>query len=387
MEQLKVKNFRVIFVADPHMSNKLPYSKPTQDGLTDRFEHQLSFWDSVRSEAEKSKVDAVIILGDLFDKAVVDAVTLTYTIDAIVKIPCDVFILPGNHDANIANGRFLVEAFGKMGNEHVKVIGDKDYSTIQVDLDGEILEFWPMAFKSVERTEKELREINSKISLQIKTPNHNYLLLHNEIKGAKNNGGEARGGLSSRLVCQDFERVYAGHYHKMQNFGPLGNGLYVGSPMHHDFEDVGNAPGFLLTNFEKGEGKEVIVVDTHIEIDLPKFYIHKSLDEPITAKPGDYVRFELNATKVKWPKILSRAKAVCDKLMTDSQVNAFAVHVVEPHHKSRIKSDDADDGKPIKFENAIADYVDSEDVETNGLNHGKLKKIGLRFLNMAKELE
>lgn len=375
-----VKNFKTLFLADPHMSNKLPYAKPTKDGLTDRFEDQLELWSQIHACVEKDKVDAVVILGDLFDKSIVDAVTLTYTVDEISKTPCDVFILPGNHDANNTNGRFIVEAFGRMQNEHIKVIGDKDYSTIQVGLDDEILEFWPMSFKSVEKTFNELKEINSKIDRK----KHNFLLLHNSIIGANHLGWKSKEGLSPRFVCQDFERVYAGHFHKTQTFGPKENGIYIGSPMHHDFGDVGHIAGFLVVDFCKTE-KGFEIKEEFKKTDLPNFYVAKSLEEKTKAKKGDYLRFELKATKAQWARLMaSKARKVCSLLEENEGIHASFVHVVESHHKSRIGEGKIEGS--IKLEEAIEDYVNSVDVVTKGLNLKKLKKIGCDYLELIKEL-
>jgi len=311
------EKFSALVIADPHMSNRLPYSKPTENGLTDRFEDQLSLWGSVGTVVKDRGVDAVFILGDLFDRSLVDAVTLTHTVEVITNLECDVFILPGNHDANSAGGRFVVEAFGKMKNNRVQVIGESEGATLQVELKKATLEFWPMAYKPVKQTEKELETIRKKINSKHK----NFLLIHNSIVGAQHYGWTCNDGLEADNVCEGFERVYAGHFHTSQTFGKEMKGLYVGSPMHHDFSDVGVTSGFLLVEFG-GDGK---FKEEFFQSTLPEFHVCRDLKEKVGAKIGDYLRFEIEATNAQWVKAKVKAKELCESLKKESGINAMFV--------------------------------------------------------------
>src|ERR1041384_6049884 len=119
-----LKPFRALFIPDIHMSNHLPQAVLAEDGVTDRLEDQVALWDRVKQTTVEWEVDAVFVLGDLFDKSLVDAVTLTVTVDCIVSVPVDIYILPGNHDAvSTEGGRFTVEAFAKMKCGHVRYLG------------------------------------------------------------------------------------------------------------------------------------------------------------------------------------------------------------------------------------------------------------------------
>ena len=55
------------------------------------------------NEALQSKVDLVIIAGDLFDHNGVDDELVDYVVKSLQRLPMDVVILPGNHDCIMPN--------------------------------------------------------------------------------------------------------------------------------------------------------------------------------------------------------------------------------------------------------------------------------------------
>ncbi len=367
---MKPDRFNVLMIADPHMCNRLPYAKPTENGLTDRFEDQLRMWNGISTVIAERDIDAVFVLGDLFHRSTVDAVTLTHTVDVITGLNCDVFILPGNHDANNVGGRFVVEAFGKMRNDRVNVIGETDSTTLQVELKNAVLEFWPMAFKPMDQTNRELEAIQAKLNRK----HSNILLIHNSIKGAKHLGWTCDDGLESDHVCDGFDRVYAGHFHTPQTFGA--RGLYVGAPMQHDFGDVGRVPGYLIVEFDSDGNNEEFVKTA-----LPEFHIYDSLDAEVSAEIGDYVRFEIEATHAQWVKLKPKARVVCDELRRTMSVNATFVHKPVSHHKTRMNEDGIDGA--IDMNKAIDEYVGAAGVVTKGMSKKTLKKFGRKFLGQV----
>lgn len=75
-----MKTYTVIAISDVHMSNRLPFAQPTTNGMTDRLEDQIRLWAHVAKTATDTEAKAILVLGDLFDKALVDPVTLHATV-------------------------------------------------------------------------------------------------------------------------------------------------------------------------------------------------------------------------------------------------------------------------------------------------------------------
>ncbi|MGW8177323.1 MAG: metallophosphoesterase family protein [bacterium] len=304
---MKESTYKVVAIADVHMSNKLPYARPTEDGRTDRLDEQVALWEAVSVTAVKEKADAILILGDLFDKSLVDAVTLTATVEAIVAMPCDVWILPGNHDAStITGGRFTVEAFDAMKKKRVHVFKPGETRYIN-----EWLRFHPVPFCPSEDAMTWINGYQSEIASS-PASGMDVLLLHHSIVGCEHLGWTCDQGLDSELICEGFDAVFAGHFHEHQKFGPDLQGMYLGAPMHHNYGDVGRGAQFWVITFAE-TGK---ITTQAMDPNLPKFFKAELDDElnsvgewdPTIHMPvrGDFVRYEVWATAERWTEIKPR---------------------------------------------------------------------------------
>lgn len=352
----------MLAIADVHMSNKLPYALPTSHGRTDRLENQLKLWEHVGKVAEMRDVDAIYILGDLLDKAVVDPVTFTELVKALVKLPAPVYFLPGNHDAASLRGeRFTVEAFGEMGRADFRVIGMGEPEPMRVR---GWLEMWPLAFMPVTDTVAAL----AKMSLD--TDITNVLLFHNSVLGAMHMSWKCDDGMEPDKVVGGFDWVLCGHFHDHQEFGD-GKGMYLGAPMHHHYGDVGREAGYWVITFDDEGGRE----DEFIDPGLPHFHVHKNLaTKAKSAKKGDYVRYEIHATHADWASMQPQAVEAIARLQTQG-VHADYKHKPIYHHKTRLKK--AVGGKTkLSMDDAISQYVDAADVVTGDLDPKLLKRIG-----------
>ena len=362
-------SYKVLAIADFHMSNRLPYARPTKRDQTDRLEDQLALWDQVKQVAIAEEIETILVLGDLFDKSLIDAVTLTHTVSAIIGLGTEVLILPGNHDANsIRGGRFTVEAFGAMGHDRIQVIGEQSGQRVEV---GQLV-FHPVAFKPSLAAMEEIRFIQAGLD----SSRYNVLLLHASILGARHMGWECDDGLDPDAVCSGFDLVLAGHFHAHQLFGSCG--MYLGAPMHHHYGDVGRSAGFWLFEF----GRKGLRNKTFIESNAPKFHLCKSLKENHDAGPGDYLRYELEATHARWAKIKPKAQAHCEALRATG-VKADFKHKPVYHHESRLV---AASGISIglSMESALVEYTKASGVKTAGLDSKRLKTMGLDALALAR---
>lgn len=363
-----------------HMSNKLPYAQPGagDQGITDRLQDQMNVWDHMYNVAKDRNVDAIFVLGDLFDRSLVDAITLTCATEVIMRSPAPIYLLPGNHDANsIRGGRFTVEAFGRVGktmyDDPIQVIGHQNTPHL-VPIHRTKLVFWSIGFRPLEETRVALARFRADLEPDC----FNVLLLHNSILGAKNLGWVCDDGLDPDEVCADFDQVISGHFHLHQMFGD--NGMYLGAPMHHHFGDAGNVSGFWIAEFT---GKDVNF--DFISSKAPRFHVFDEAvkwTKKLRVKKGDYARFEIAATHPEWIKQKPAVQALCSS-WEEKGIHASFHHKPISQHELRIGGDD-EGGVAVSMDKAISSYVDATSVVTTGLDLTKLKRIGRDFLATAK---
>jgi len=351
--------FKILATADVHMSNRLSYSKPTKDGLTDRFEGQLLFWKMVKDTCTRENVDAILILGDLFDKSMVDAVTLTHTVKAIVDLPCDVYILPGNHDAaSITGGRFIVEAFASMRKDHVHVL--QKPSTGYAYYLNEWIRVYPVPFSTAEVAKKCIRACQREI-VECKSSGQDILLIHHSVIGCEHLGWKCDQGLDSDFICEGFDAIWAGHFHRHQRFGPDLMGFYLGAPMHHDFGDVGRETFIWIMELTHDS-----IIERPLEVNCTSRFYSTKFDvssmswsgfDPaeVAYKYGDFHRDEVVATHEQWtelkPSLLSRKKEM-EKIGVRY---SFKHKPVRSHEERLVKEDDAE---ILTLEKQIKRYTD-----------------------------
>lgn len=362
------RRYRAAFIADIHGSNKLPYSKPTKQDRTDRLDDQIALLRRFRASAEEYDVDAIYVLGDLYDKSLVDPVTLTHIVEEVVSWPFNTYILPGNHEANsLRGGRFAVEAFGVMGRDHLFVIGN-DVEPVIID---DWLNFWPIAFMPVGATKRRIEAIRGKINKKCT----NVLLMHNSVLGANHQGWTCDDGLLVEEVCNGFNWTLSGHFHTPQKFG--GTGLYLGAPMHHHYGDVGRKAGWWIMDFCGGDLKRKFIDGA-----APRFHILDGIDKKTASKisKGDYARIEINATSEDWVKMKPEVKAYCAAL-DEKGINSSFRHIPIARHGMRMASSKT---AAMTLDEAVAKYPETASVEIGSLDKKKLKSIGLEALQAAR---
>lgn len=374
-----MSTFRALMIADMHMSNKLPYARPTRNGLTDRFEDQLLLWNYVRKTAESNEVDAIFILGDLFDRSLLDAVTLTHTVEEIQKCPCKVFLLPGNHDMgnSTKSSRSLVEVFNQLRNDDIQVIGEDFLDVVSLYLgDGVHLDLWPIAYANNEKT----RESLDKIKKAMPAARMHVALMHHSFLGAEAYGWICDDGIEPDEVCDQFDFVFSGHFHKTQEFGSKGNGMYLGSPMQHDFGDVNKDSGFWLVDFcSSGEIKQEFV-ETKF---MPKFRKYKTIFTQYKYDRGDYLRFIIRETESEFDILKPKLKVVLDEL-NQKGVKADYKFLPIYKHEHRLGETTTDELPLLSLGRAVKRYVGLASVKKDGLDQKILKKIGKEALIKAK---
>lgn len=374
---------KILFMADIHMSNRLPYAKPVEGGLTDRLQDQLELWKWLNEYIRDEKVDALYILGDLFDRSLVDPVTLTETVNAVVDCECMVFLLAGNHDANSAKGsRYIVEVFDAMRKKNVVTIGQPYHPTL-LDLKPNLVKFWSIPFLPADDTGAHIEKIRRE---WISEDDINILLLHNSILGAEHRKWICDQGLDADFVCEDFDLVLSGHFHAAQEFGDCGQ--YLGAPMQHDFGDVGNVPGVWLFEFSE-EDMEYNFIENDFS---PRFHIRKIgveddkikvLKGATSYSKGDYVRFEVELTHAEFIK---RKPAIESLIARAKKKGLKASYLHKPiyQHEERLEAA-SDASERLSIDSSISQYVEASEVIKDGLKPFQLVQKGFDILNEVRK--
>lgn len=367
--------FRGLYISDIHCSNRLPLAKPTANGLTDRLEDQMRLLKNVAIDAGKYDVDAVFILGDIFDQSRVDGVTLTETASGVRDISKvkPTYILPGNHDAvSVKGGRFTVEAFGAFDVGVIQYLTDREKGWSPGP---SWLRFWPVEYAPIPDTQVKLNEIRERIARGRRK--HEVALLHNSILGCGHEGWICDDGLTPEEACDGFSFTIAGHFHTPQDFGD-GNGMYCGSPLHFRFDDRDRKAGYWIIDFEEDGSVSRRFINSH----MPRFHLAKWPEMPRRVAAFDYVRFEVEATHAEWtslkPKVEAIVKEFCDK-----GARADYKHKPLYHHVKRIKKGELT--SKLSPADLVDGYVDELAVDTSGLDKRKLKELGRRALEEAKK--
>lgn len=368
---MKKKNtIKAIVTADIHMSNSLPFSSMVKNGCSDRLLEQMKLWGKIYKVILRKKAQYLFILGDLFDRSKVDAVTLTHTVSAIVNCPVPVFILPGNHDAaTMSGGRFTVEAFSEMNNKDIMVLGLDSERRLTFGSNS-TPSIWSVSFRTVAETEKAIREIKKNMDRSM----NNILLLHGSILGADSYGWKCDDGLDPKIF-NEFDQVIAGHFHQTQAFAE--NGFYVGSPMQLHFGDCASDCGVWYAEFNDKKKNKF----EYIKIRSSRFHVFDYDDFKLDLvasekyKKGDFIRLKLSCTHADFINRKSGVEETC-RVLKDKGFRVDYRHKPISQINERISI--AKEDGVLELDGSIVKYVKSIETE---LKTKRLIKMGKEILS------
>jgi len=358
--------YKALFTADWHLSNNLPYAKPMHDSVTDRLQQQIKTIRNITEIAKEQNVDAIYILGDLYDKRLLDAVTLKKSVHTIVDIAdnvCSVYILPGNHDAHsISSKQYLVDVFDSLIHPNIVVLQAGDI----LDVGVEGLSFYPVPWMPLNETKKELESIH-KLREENKD-SLNVILMHQAVEGCVHLGWRCDEGVSfnddKNLL------VLSGHFHQSQNFK---GGMYIGAPMHFNFGDVNNKCSVVIGIFDNGG---VASLERIPLVKSPNFYIYTDeIKHPLNTtlyKSGDYLRIEIESTAESFIEKLYKTKKFL-KEAYDKGINISFMHRLIQQNEIRLESDFT-----VDETRCVSEYI--ERFNTDKLDKQVLFDTGINFL-------
>ncbi len=256
--------------------------------------------------------DAVIIAGDVYDKATPSTEAIELFDDFIVSLAerdLNVFIISGNHDSaeRLAFGGRIMDTrgvhFSPVYNGEVKPIELNDGC---VSVNVYMLPFLKPANVRRFYPEDEISSYSDAVSIAIKNmaidkSKINILVTHQFVTGALRSESEdiSLGGADNidASVFKDFDYVALGHIHGPQNIGSK-KIRYCGTPLKYSFSEVSHKKSVSVVEFsEKGELslKTVPLVPLRDMVELKGTYdelTNKSFYEG-TSYQKDYVHITL----------------------------------------------------------------------------------------------
>jgi DNA repair exonuclease SbcCD nuclease subunit len=379
-----MKNLTLVVTADLHFSNALPYARPLDDGrgLTDRLKDQIEVVKQIGKVARDFDADAIMVLGDIFDKRLLDAVTLRAGVSAILELSAqhEVYLLPGNHDAHTKyGGRSLVDVFSAIAphvnGASVTVMESGEGYTFS-KADGVAFHALSWAPLSEMRAELDgIKKSNSFVTAR------NVLLTHASVKGMRDGAWECDEGMELSELIEGFDLVLSGHFHTYQrrNYSEV-SGVrtfeYVGAPMQLDFGECNNGTAVSVYTFTGTsiEHKRVAIV-------APRFFSavweRGGFQSQLVVGEGDYVRIDYPATHAEAKVTLANLQREVDALK-ERGVNVFTRHVPVFQHEQRLEIQE-----PSQHEEALGKYLDASIVEE--LDKVKLREVGLGLLEEARK--
>lgn len=256
--------------------------------------------------------DAVIIAGDVYDKAVPPAEAVQLFSDFITdisrrKITC--FIISGNHDSpeRIAFGSEIMS----IGGVHLSPVYNGDVTPVPLDDKFGRVNFYMLPFvkpSSVRRClgNEELQGFGEAIAAAVKKMNvdkteRNVLITHQFVTGAELSESEdiSAGGSESvpADIFSDFDYTALGHIHRPQNIGSE-RIRYCGTPLKYSFSEADQQKSVtVVTLGKKGEldVKTVPLTPLHDMVEFKGSY-DELTDKAFLESGGhgeDYVRLTL----------------------------------------------------------------------------------------------
>jgi DNA repair exonuclease SbcCD nuclease subunit len=369
---------KILLTADWQLCNSLPHAKAVEHGETDRLLDQKAVINRIMEIAVEEEVMAMIVLGDLFERRLLDAVTLRFGVEALLHIAtiAPLYVLPGNHDAHSLSGERFTPEFLDELNSRITFLYEGVY-----EIPGCHARFFALPWCSTKTAVEKVKSLREKAT-DYEDGVTKVLLLHHPIAGCRTSENyvcPAQDGLAPDAICDGWDLVAAGHFHDMQTFGAKNNGLYVGAPMQHDFRDANRTEerGVVIATFDGAVPKI-----KHVPIQSPRFYalrwsqITNHAFKASMLSRGDRVRVGVEATSTNWATEGAQAEMWAKPLREQGvHVSVFHIPIIEAQQRLEV-------GDRLSTDQVLLDYVNS--VDTGGLDKTRLLEIGRALLKEAQ---
>ena len=231
-------------LSDLHLGKRLNEFSMTAD--------QAYILDQILALAEEEQPDAVVIAGDVYDKAVPSAEAVSLFDEFLVRLArrnLSVFVISGNHDSpeRIAFGSRLLDAAGihlsPVYNGTVEPVtlrdefGPVDFYLLPFVKPAHVRRFYPD-----EPTDTYTQALAAAVShMALDKTRRNVLVTHQFVTGAARSDSEelSVGGADNvdGAVFEEFDYVALGHIHSPQHCGSE-KLRYCGTPLKYSFSEA-----------------------------------------------------------------------------------------------------------------------------------------------------
>lgn len=312
-----------------------------------QIEDQAYILKKILSIIDEEKPEAVLVAGDIYDKAVPPAEAVILFDDFLVSLAkrnLQVFIISGNHDSpeRIAFGNRLINASGI----HLSpVYNGTVTSFILRDREGEVGIYMLPFIKpaNIRRYFPELEILSytdavraAVEAMQINPENRNVLVTHQFVTGAQRTESEelSVGGTDNvdASVFRGFDYVALGHLHGPQNV-ESDKLRYCGSPLKYSFSEAGQEKSVTLVELGKKGNLEVRTIPLFPMRDLRELRgTYKELTAKSYYENTTYTKDYLHITLTDEEDIMDAAgklKVIYPNLMKLDYDNQRTRHCVE----------------------------------------------------------
>lgn len=310
--------------------------------------------------AEELRPDAIVIAGDIYDRAVPPTEAVTLLDDILAKLTLEleipVILIAGNHDSPVRIG-YMAGLVGRMGLHVVGPVGASPTGIPITDAAGVTTTFWLLAYTDPETARGELArdDIHSHeaaigaqidiIKAQMDTDHRHVIVGHAFVAGAQESESErplsvGGTGVVSTAVFEGFDYVALGHLHRPQQVSPTVR--YSGSLLKYSFSEAEHTKSITLVTLEPGAAPVIEEVSLPTRRDLVR--ISGTFDDLIsdpqnTRHAGAYIEATLmDGAEVLDP--LDRLRAVYPYILNLKRADEWATQLNDVSREARNASVD-----------------------------------------------
>ncbi len=227
---------KLLHAADFHLDS--PFQGLTAQQAVQRRSEQRELLDRLAELAQSENVDLVLLAGDLFDSQQIYRETAQVLADALGRMPCPVFLAPGNHDCYGAQSPYRTIPWP----ENVHLFSKPTVEAVELPELNCVVH--GAAFTAPYREEEPLADFRAPEDGRI-----HLMVLHGDV------GTHSRYGPISetQIASSGLDYLALGHVHACSGVRQAGNTAwaYPGCPEGRGFDELGDK-GVLVGTVEKG---------------------------------------------------------------------------------------------------------------------------------------
>lgn len=285
---------KIAFFGDVHCAIRKEFDEHSDITGSKRLDLIIKALDDIRTYCVDNHVQVAVCTGDLFHvRSKIDVMVFNAVYDCISRFSqgdIKVVLLAGNHDLinNSDSPQSSLRTFSNI--ENVYVVEDNEDLHIGEEVHLTCVPYSKNTKRVIEFIGRDRDTCEG---------DTNILVAHLGISGAT--VGSSHYPMQDAFSLGDlrpdyFKYVALGHYHDKQFLGDRRNVFYTGSPIAHNFGEVGEK-GFVVVDTSKRWDLEFVPLDT------PRFYtVDKNIDTEFLeecAQHQDYVRINLKESQLE----------------------------------------------------------------------------------------